>query len=69
MLYDVEAFEVRFECAGSRKMRPPSLRGSGFYRKIVMLCAAGVRLDCAGSRKISRCGVVLSELSARAVLQ
>ena len=33
------------------------------------VCAAEVRLDCAGSRKISRCGVVLSELSARAVLQ
>ena len=48
MLYDVE---VRFDCAGSREMRPPSLSGSisrGSYRHVVMLHDAEFRFDCAG---------------------
>ena len=52
MLCDVE---VRFDCAGSHTMRPPSLSGSTLrriYRKLVMLCDVEVRFDCAGSHKM-----------------
>ena len=62
LLLDVE---MRFDCAGSQKVRCRLLSASvsrGMYRRFVLLLDVEMRFDCAGSQKV-RCRLLSASVS------